>query len=184
MRGKASPANDFPNYAGGTWGGRCHAGPAGSSGSQLAGSRGIGRAPQMKTGDPRILTVNGGTSSTKFAMYEDGEVLKRVTYGTVDCIGLFGAKLTFPGRQARLIELDPKYCDTIIRRYRISLAQMHHSKPMAERLTRFEPRESRLQREIERCLREISEVAQLLRNAHPDLAGRGRRWPSRAVRPC
>ncbi|MEP7364917.1 MAG: acetate/propionate family kinase [Acidobacteriota bacterium] len=49
----------------------------------------------MNTGVPCILTVNGGSSSIKFAMYEDGEVLKRVIYGTADRIGLPGARLTF-----------------------------------------------------------------------------------------
>jgi hypothetical protein len=42
---------------------------------------------------------------------------------------------------------------------------------MDERLERFEPRESRLQLEIERCHREISEAEQLLRSGHPDVAG-------------
>ena len=42
-----------------------------------------------------ILTINGGSSSIKFAMYEDGESLKRRLYGTVDRIGSPSANLTF-----------------------------------------------------------------------------------------
>ncbi len=52
----------------------------------------------MKTADrPCFLTINGGSSSIKFAMYEDGEPLKRIYHGTVDRIGLPGGKLTFYG---------------------------------------------------------------------------------------
>jgi len=42
-----------------------------------------------------ILTINGGSSSIKFAMYEDGESPKRALYGAVDRIGPAGANLTF-----------------------------------------------------------------------------------------
>ena len=31
----------------------------------------------MKPADPRILTINGGSSSIKFALYQMGEPLKR-----------------------------------------------------------------------------------------------------------
>jgi acetate kinase len=49
----------------------------------------------MKNADPCILTVNGGSSSIKFAVYEANEPLKRVFSGTVERIGLPGANLTF-----------------------------------------------------------------------------------------
>lgn len=49
----------------------------------------------MKNTDPCILTVNGGSSSIKFAVYEASEPLKRVFSGTLDRIGLPGANLTF-----------------------------------------------------------------------------------------
>jgi len=49
----------------------------------------------MKPADARILTINGGSSSIKFALYEAGEPLKRGLYGTVDRIGLTGTNLTF-----------------------------------------------------------------------------------------
>jgi acetate kinase len=49
----------------------------------------------MKPATPRILTINGGSSSIKFALYETGEPLKRKLYGKVDRIGLNGTNLTF-----------------------------------------------------------------------------------------
>ncbi len=42
-----------------------------------------------------ILTINGGSSSIKFAVYQIGEPLKRGLCGTVDRIGLSGTNLTF-----------------------------------------------------------------------------------------
>jgi len=49
----------------------------------------------MKPTDPSILTINGGSSSIKFAEYQLGEPLKRSLYGTVDRIGMSGTNLTF-----------------------------------------------------------------------------------------
>jgi len=45
--------------------------------------------------DARILTINGGSSSIKFAVYSTVEPLKRGLHGTVDRIGLSGTNLTF-----------------------------------------------------------------------------------------
>jgi acetate kinase len=42
-----------------------------------------------------ILTINGGSSSIKFALYPAGEPLKRGLCGKVDRIGLSGTNLTF-----------------------------------------------------------------------------------------
>ncbi len=42
-----------------------------------------------------ILTINGGSSSIKFALYEAVKPLKRGLHGTVDRIGLSGTNLTF-----------------------------------------------------------------------------------------
>ena len=42
-----------------------------------------------------VLTINGGSSSIKFALYQTGEPLKRGLYGKVDRIGLSGTNLTF-----------------------------------------------------------------------------------------
>ena len=49
----------------------------------------------MKPANARILTINGGSSSIKFALYQVGEPLKRGLYGKVDRIGLSGTNLTF-----------------------------------------------------------------------------------------
>jgi acetate kinase len=49
----------------------------------------------MKQADPSILTLNGGSSSIKFAEYQLGEPLKRSLHGTVDRIGMSGTNLTF-----------------------------------------------------------------------------------------
>ena len=42
----------------------------------------------MKPPNSGILTINGGSSSIKFALYRDGEPLKRGLYGKIDRIGL------------------------------------------------------------------------------------------------
>jgi acetate kinase len=49
----------------------------------------------MKTASPCILTINGGSSSIKFALYQVGEPLKRNLSGKIDRIGLSGTNLTF-----------------------------------------------------------------------------------------
>jgi acetate kinase len=49
----------------------------------------------MKPSNPSILTINGGSSSIKFALYQTDELLKRWLYGKVDRIGLAGTNLTF-----------------------------------------------------------------------------------------
>ena len=46
-----------------------------------------------KPSKARILTVNGGSSSIKFALYQIGEPLKRTLYGRIDRIGLSGTTL-------------------------------------------------------------------------------------------
>jgi acetate kinase len=42
-----------------------------------------------------VLTINGGSSSIKFALYRTAEPLKRSLHGKVDRIGLPGTRLTF-----------------------------------------------------------------------------------------
>jgi acetate kinase len=49
----------------------------------------------MKSTNARILTINGGSSSIKFAFYAAVEPLKRGLFGTVDRIGLSGMNFTF-----------------------------------------------------------------------------------------
>ena len=68
----------------------------------------------MKPGDSKILTINGGSSSIKFALYAAVESLQRGLYGTVDRIGLSGTNLTFhdadgkPQASRKLIAADHK----------------------------------------------------------------------------
>ena len=68
----------------------------------------------MKPGEPQILTINGGSSSIKFALYAAVKPLKRGLYGTVDRIGLSGTNLTFhyadgkPEASRKLIAVDHK----------------------------------------------------------------------------
>ena len=49
----------------------------------------------MNPNNAHILTINGGSSSIKFARYRAGEPLERGTYGKLDRIGLSGTTLTF-----------------------------------------------------------------------------------------
>ena len=53
------------------------------------------RRPLPKESMQSVLTINGGSSSIKFALYQTGEPLKRGLYGKVDRIGLSGTNLTF-----------------------------------------------------------------------------------------
>ena len=46
---------------------------------------------------PRILTINGGSSSIKFALFETGEPLQRVSAGAIERIGLPEAILRVEG---------------------------------------------------------------------------------------
>ena len=38
----------------------------------------------MKTANPRILTINGGSSSIKFALFEAGDSLRRILEGWIE----------------------------------------------------------------------------------------------------
>jgi acetate kinase len=49
----------------------------------------------MRPQNSGILTINGGSSSIKFALYQDGEPMQRGLYGKIDRIGLSGTNLTF-----------------------------------------------------------------------------------------
>jgi len=49
----------------------------------------------LKSPNPGILAINGGSSSIKFALYQIDEPLKQGLYGKVDRIGLSGTTLTF-----------------------------------------------------------------------------------------
>ncbi len=53
----------------------------------------------MKPASPRILTVNGGSSSIKFALFEAGEPLRRALDGSIERIGLPGATFAVKGSE-------------------------------------------------------------------------------------
>ncbi len=52
----------------------------------------------MKSANPHILTVNGGSSSIKFALFEAGDALQRVMEGRIERIGLPEATLRVKGQ--------------------------------------------------------------------------------------
>jgi len=49
----------------------------------------------MKQAQASVLTINGGSSSIRLALYEQGEPLRRLLDGKVDRVGLSGTNLTF-----------------------------------------------------------------------------------------
>ena len=51
----------------------------------------------MKPANPRILTINGGSSSIKFALFEAGDSLLRILEGGIDRIGLPEATFRMKG---------------------------------------------------------------------------------------
>ncbi|MGO9372401.1 MAG: acetate/propionate family kinase [Syntrophobacteraceae bacterium] len=51
----------------------------------------------MKPADPCILTINGGSSSIKFALFEPGDSLRRILEGGIERIGLPEATLRVKG---------------------------------------------------------------------------------------
>lgn len=51
----------------------------------------------MKPADPRILTINGGSSSIKFALFDAGDSLRRILHGGIEQIGLPEATLRVRG---------------------------------------------------------------------------------------
>ena len=55
---------------------------------------------QENAAGPRVLTVNGGSSSIKFAVFEACSPLRRILQGSIERIGLPGAKLSVKGRAA------------------------------------------------------------------------------------
>jgi acetate kinase len=51
----------------------------------------------MKPSSPRILTINGGSSSIKFALFEAGGLFQRILKGSIERIGLPDALLQVKG---------------------------------------------------------------------------------------
>ena len=52
----------------------------------------------MKSTNPRILTINGGSSSIKFALFEGADSLRRILDGGIERIGLPEATFRVKGR--------------------------------------------------------------------------------------
>ena len=55
------------------------------------------KGPSAKPASPRILTINGGSSSIKFALFEAGDSLQRILEGSIERIGLPDATLRVKG---------------------------------------------------------------------------------------
>jgi acetate kinase len=51
----------------------------------------------MAPANPHILTINGGSSSIKFALFEAGDSLRRILEGGIERIGLPAATLRVKG---------------------------------------------------------------------------------------
>jgi len=63
----------------------------------------------MKPANSGTLTTNGGSSSIKFALYQDSDPRQRGLYGKIDRIGLSGTSLTFgdSATHQRVAKLPP-----------------------------------------------------------------------------
>jgi len=55
----------------------------------------------MNTADAQLLTINGGSSSIKFALYAVATPLQRGLHGAVDRIGLSGTSLTYQEEEGK-----------------------------------------------------------------------------------
>jgi acetate kinase len=55
------------------------------------------KAPSGKPANPRILTVNGGSSSIKFALFEAGDSLQRILEGSIERVGFPDATFRVKG---------------------------------------------------------------------------------------
>jgi hypothetical protein len=53
------------------------------------------KAVEVSRGTCSLLTINGGSSSIRFALYEEGEPLRLLLIGKVDRVGLSGTNLSF-----------------------------------------------------------------------------------------
>ena len=74
-------------------------------------------------------------------------------------------------RSARLMEIDPRYVDVIVRRWRRTSGSRRSWKSMAAPSQKLPLREQALRPEIERCRREIAAIESELRSGHPNLQG-------------
>ena len=51
----------------------------------------------MKQANPCVLTINGGSSSIKFALFETADSLRRILAGSIERIGLPDARFAVKG---------------------------------------------------------------------------------------
>jgi acetate kinase len=58
----------------------------------------------MKSAQSSVLTINGGSSSIKFAVYDIGKPQERKLYGNVDRIGLSDTCLTFSSQEVKALK--------------------------------------------------------------------------------
>jgi acetate kinase len=68
------------------------------------------KAVETSRGTRSLLTINGGSSSIRFALYEEGEPLRLLLNGKVDRVGLSGTNLSFKdstglSQDSRIIDL-------------------------------------------------------------------------------
>ena len=63
-----------------------------------------------------VLTINGGSSSIRFAVYEAGEPLRRLLDGKIDRIGLSGTNLTVKDSTGQPQDSRPIAPPTTVRR--------------------------------------------------------------------
>ncbi len=74
----------------------------------------MGKAMDERDTMPSLLTINGGSASIKFALYQAGEPLERRFYGKIDRVGQSDTNLTFtdatgnPQESRRLAASDHK----------------------------------------------------------------------------
>src|SRR5437762_1662016 len=74
----------------------------------------------MKPSQPCILTINGGSSSIRFAVYEAGDTPRRRLDGKIDRIGLRGTSLIISGPDGhpqasrRLAAADHRAAGTVL----------------------------------------------------------------------
>src|ERR1035437_6887075 len=59
------------------------------------------KTPSIETTLSNVLTINGGSSSIKFALYRTNEPLTRILYGNIDRIGVPDSKLTFTNEKEK-----------------------------------------------------------------------------------
>ena len=55
---------------------------------------------KVKAASPSVLTVNGGSSSIKFALFDTGSKLERTLTGRIEGIGLARARFSVKGRES------------------------------------------------------------------------------------